>query len=53
MVKKCGSERAVEQFNGRKGAGSDFVIALSVKLKRAWRRFRPTSSQPLSRFSWH
>ena len=40
------NQRRIEQINGREGAGSDFLFALSVKFKRAWWRFRPTSSQP-------
>ena len=40
-----------EQFNGREGETATFLFSLSVKLKRAWWRFRPTSSQPFD-VSW-
>ena len=47
MVKERGSKRAVQQINGREGETATFLFGLRVKLKRAWWRFRPTSSQPL------
>ena len=43
----CFYKRAVEQFNGREGAHSDFLIEVSCFPKLACQRFRPTSSQPL------
>ncbi|MDQ3748970.1 MAG: hypothetical protein M3367_08165 [Acidobacteriota bacterium] len=37
----------VEQFNGREGETATFLSTLSVTFRRAWWRFRPTSSQAL------
>ena len=41
------SNGAAQQINGCEGETDTLFVGLSVKLKRAWRRFRPTSSQTL------
>jgi len=41
----------VEQFNGREGETATLLSKLSFELKRAWWRFRPTSTPPFDA-SW-
>ncbi len=40
-----------QQFNGREGETATLLFDLSVFPQVAWRRFRPTSSQPFA-VSW-
>jgi hypothetical protein len=39
-----------QQINGREGETATFLKTSLVKFHVAWRRFRPTSSQPLGCF---
>ena len=45
------NDGATEQFNGREGETAALFVGLSVKLRVAWWRFRPTSSQPFDCFA--
>ena len=47
MVKRRGSERAVQQINGRERETATFLFSLHVKFYVACNRFRATSFQPL------
>ncbi len=51
-MSKVGFNNAVpNNFNGREGAGSDFLINGSFELGVACIRFRPTSSQSFGGFA--